>query len=249
MSTGTIVKPASASYMVTVDSVKEVSLYGRAALDYWGDYLAPEGLAPFDSGGCAEVVLIAAEMVWLGVRFSELSVSVAVAQPGAPKQRGGMYLIQAFNSIRPFAWVERTFFQTPYDHARTRVSVQAPVGFTLGHGPADYLSAAQGQAASLAAHGPHTTAGPIYLPAALTRTARAEKLFFAELSGETDVYPFAPGGEVRLAPSPRAPVVGWLQASSFAGHEWHVRAAATHKKSQTYRAADPRLSPTTSTTR
>jgi len=237
MTSKALAMPASASYMVTVDNVKEVSLYGHADLPYWRDHLAREGLAPFDAGGCAELVLLAAEMVWLGVRFSELSISVAVAAPGAPEQRGGMYLIQAFNSMRPFAWVERTLFQTPYDHAATRLTVQAPVGFSLGHGAAESLSAAQGQPASPAARGPQTTAGPIYLPAALTRTARAEKLFFAELSGDTAVYPFAPGDQVRLAPSSRAPVVGWLQTSGFAGRTWHVRATATHKKSQTYRAA------------
>ncbi len=109
-------RPAS-QYSVIVHHVKEVSLYGSADLPYWRAFLQREGLVPLDDHGQAQLLLIAADMVWNRVRFTELSFSVALARPGAPEQRAGMYLIQAFNSVRWFAWVERTFFQTPYYHA------------------------------------------------------------------------------------------------------------------------------------
>jgi hypothetical protein len=226
-------------YTIVVHNVREVSLYGRADLAYWREYLQREGLTPFDDHDQAQVLLIAAEMVWMGVRFSELSVSVALAQPGAEDQRMGMYLIQAFNSVRWFAWVERTLFQTPYYHAQTRVSAQAPVSIELRDGQAQAICAALASTTPCASRGPAAFTGPVYLPSALTGTPRAEKFFLAELSGQTEIYPFAPASDtLRLAASPRTAVVGYLQASHFAGQEWHVRAAATHKKSQTRHASE-----------
>ncbi len=170
---------AEPRYQVIVHDVKEVSLYGRADLGYWQAHLAREGLAPFDDGGQAELLLIAADMVWMGVRFTELSVSVALAPAGAPDQRAGMYLAQAFNSVRWFAWVERTLFQTPYYPARTQVSAQAPVSITLHDGAAVTFRAALAPTTPLASRGPGRCAGPVYLPSAITQTRQTEQLFFA----------------------------------------------------------------------
>jgi hypothetical protein len=220
-------------YVTIVQHVKEVSLYGRADLDYWRGRLLREGLAPLDDQGCAEVLLIAADMVWMGQRFSELSVSVSVARAG--NQRDGMYMIQAFNSLRAFAWVERTFFQTPYYRARTHVSVEAPVALALTVDGRAALSATLAGDTPRAGGGPETFSGPVYLPGALTRTPRAEKVFYAELSGETLVHPFGPNDRVVLAPNPRATVVQSLKESGFAGREWHIRPDGVHKKSQTMR--------------
>lgn len=223
-------------YVTIVHHVKEVSVHGRAELAYWQRYLAREGLRAHDDHGCAELVLIAAEMVWMGARFTELSVSVAV-QGERPGQRGGMYLVQAFNSSRAFAWFERALFQTPYHHARTRVSATPPVSFALEVDGAPVLSATLDASRPPATCGPEAFSGPVYLPAALTHTPRAEKLFYAELSGETQIYPFGPGDVTYLSPHSRTPVVGWLVESGFEGLAWHVRPDAVHKKSQTYRAA------------
>jgi hypothetical protein len=217
-----------------VQHVKEVSLSGRADLEYWRGRLQPEGLAPFAVEGCAELVLIAADMVWMGQRFTELSVSVAITRGSA--SRDGMFLIQAFNAIRPLAWAERVFFQTPYFHARTTVSLQPPIGFTLHAGNDKVLSAALDAGRAPASRGPATVTGPIYLPAALTRTPRAEKLFYAKLSGDTAEYPAAFGDRLHLSPNPRTPVVQWLIDSGFVPHTWYVRPNAVHKKSPTTRA-------------
>jgi hypothetical protein len=174
----------------------------------------------------------------MGARFTELSVSVAV-QGQDPRQRGGMYLIQAFNSNRAFAWAERAFFQTPYYPARTKVSPTPPVSLALEVDDAPVLSATLDPSRTPASRGPGSFSGPVYLPAALTRPRRAEKLFYAELSGETGIYPFGPGDVTYLSPHVQTPVVGWLVESGFEGLAWHVRPDATHKKSQTYRAQAP----------
>ena len=70
-------------YVTIVEHVKEVSLYGSADLAYWRRHLEPEGLAPFDDRGRAELILIAADMVWKGARFT---VSLPV-DPGFGSKR------------------------------------------------------------------------------------------------------------------------------------------------------------------
>ena len=222
-------------YVTIVHHVKEVSLFGHADLPYWRRALAREGLTAFDDGGRAQLVLIAADMVWNGVRFTELSLSVAVAG-AAPAAFAGMYCVQAFNSNRLFAWIERRAFQTPYYHARTTVSPAAPIGFTLDAAGSPLLHAVRRSSAPPASRGPATFSGPVYLPSALTRTPRAEKVFYAELTGPTEIYPFAPEDTLALTPGPQAPVVAWLHESGFTGASWHVRPDAVHKKSPTVAA-------------
>ena len=91
------------------------------------------------------LVLVAAEMRFMGVRFRELSFSVLVAGSGAgglplapapsPEGRGrtvgGAYLVQAFNSCRCFAFCERALFSTPYNHGDVRVVTDFPASIRL----------------------------------------------------------------------------------------------------------------------
>jgi hypothetical protein len=225
-------------YPVTVRPVKEVSLTGTADLAYWKARLEPEGLFPYDDQGRARLVLIGAGMKWMGVRFTELSVSVALSSDPAGDRPVGMYLAQAFNSVGWFAWVERTLFQTPYDPGQTELEARPPVCLALRVGQAQVLRAAMATPSPVAWRGDEVWEGGIFLPGRVTRTPRAEKLFFGRLSGDTEVYAFSLQTDtLELKPSPAANVVQWLLESGFAGQEWHIRRAATHQKSQTYARA------------
>jgi len=106
--------------------VREVSLVGTSDFGFWSDYLKAEGLVPVRCGGAAQVVIVAAEMVYLGIRFTEVSFSVHVEQAGEGG-REGMRLLHAFTSSRAFAWCERTLFATPYSYGECQVSVQSPL--------------------------------------------------------------------------------------------------------------------------
>lgn len=221
--------PAHFKYVVNVPHVQEVSLHATADLDFWREKLKPEGVAPRDDQGRAELLFIAAHMRWMGVWFSELSISVALAD-SAP---GQMFLIHAFNSIPVFAWSERLFFKTPYYPGQTRVTARAPAGMELALGGATCLSAAMAEKRAPARSGDETWEGGILLPRQLSRTPRAEKYFVARLSGPTEIYPFAPTDTLTLAPDPAAPILGWLHDSHVTGKEWHLRPDATHAKSET----------------
>lgn len=218
--------PAQVKYVVNVPHVREVSLYGNANLDYWRERLAPEGVAPRDDGGRAEMLFIAAHMRWMGVGFSELSISIALA-PEAPAR---MFLLYAFNSIPWFAWAERTFFQTPYYPGQTRLETRPPVSMEVDQ----HLTAGMTEPRTAAWTGEETWEGGILLPRELSQTSQAKKFFYARLSGQTQIYPFSSTDTLHLAATASAPIIQWLRASNFSGREWHVRADATHAKSQTY---------------
>src|SRR5262245_35602452 len=115
---------STVKYVAQLAHVREVSLLGTADLAYWKDHLRPEDLVPAEVDGRAQILIIAADMKWMGIRFREVSFSVLVDPPGA-------YLVQAFNSSRMLAWCERTFFSTPYYHGDVRVSAAYPPSVEL----------------------------------------------------------------------------------------------------------------------
>src|SRR5206468_3850312 len=106
--------------------VQEVSLLGTADLAFWKDRLLKEDLRPAESCGQAQLLIIAANSKYMGVRFRELSFSVLVARLQAGVRQDAAYLVRAFNSCRLFAFCERVFFSTPYHHGDVRVSASLP---------------------------------------------------------------------------------------------------------------------------
>src|SRR5688572_8610961 len=96
-------------YIAEPKHVREVSLGGTTDLRFWSDYLKPEGLAPISVDDRGQFVIVAAEMVYLGIRFTEISFCVRVVLQ-QNRLISGMRLLQAFTSSRLFAWCERTLF-------------------------------------------------------------------------------------------------------------------------------------------
>jgi hypothetical protein len=223
-------------YQVEIRRVREVALLGTADLAFWAVRLKPEGVSPAEQGGRARLLLCAAELRFLGVRFRELSVSVFVRPAEGAACRDAAYLTHAFNSNRFFAFAERAFFATPYCHGDVRVDVAPPASFQVRKGCDIVLRAEMSAEASASGRAPSRSGddgweGPVFLPG-------REKLFFARLTGHTKIYPFAPGKDVvKLNPSRGAEIVQQLADSGFAGEEWLVREDATHAKSKTVKRA------------
>lgn len=102
--------------------VREVSLLGTADLAFWKDRLMKEDLLPAESDGQAQLLIVAADSKFMGVRFRERSFSVLVSRQEEGTRQDAAYLVRAFNSCRLFAFCERVFFATPYNHGDVRVS-------------------------------------------------------------------------------------------------------------------------------
>jgi hypothetical protein len=227
-----------------VHNVNEVSLQGSADLDYWQQILKPEELEPVAKDGLAQVLLIAADARFLGLRFRELSFSVLARDVSGLTKLSGSYLIRAFNSRRLFAWIERTFFATPYYHGDVQVESEPP-GFVL------QLSG-QRLAASLdfANRNPNVEYelsswhGPVFLPRSHGTSIAESKLFFARLwNGRVEV-PFDSGEDNFTLPDTSTPPFPELRASNFSPRLWICGATASHAKSKTYaRGKCPAFSP------
>ena len=224
--------------------VREVSLLGTADLDFWADRLRVEGLTPVGRDGRAQVMVIAADARFMRVRFRELSFSVLARREvnGAP--RDGAYLERAFNSRRFFAFVERTFFATPYEYGDVRVSAAAPASMALVRDGADVFRAAMGSDADAATRSPARLGeggfnGPVFLPGQPARAGRPARLFFARIEGHTATYPFVHSVDsVTIHATPAGGVLAALVDSHFVADEWQVREDASHAKSKTVRTDD-----------
>ena len=217
-----------------IEGVREVTLAGMADLAYWRERLRPRGLRPFDDAGRARLLISATSARWKGLRFCELSFSIAVGDGGDESRHGGFFLAHAYNSRRALAFAERAFFKTPYDHGRLRVEIGSPARVELLDAGVPAFSAAMAGSRPASWSGGDTWEGVIYLPSPGKAGAPGPR-FYARLSGDTQVYPFAPGLDTLiLDPAARPAIFGQLRESDFAVSEWRVRASAAHLKSQTY---------------
>src|SRR4051812_43520591 len=118
----------SVKWAAEIAHVREVSLLGTADLGFWKDRLAREELCPAERDGRARVLLIAADLRFMGVRFRELSFSVEVVPPGPGD---AAFLVRAFNSCSFFAFCERMLFSTPYHYGDVQVSAAVPASIRL----------------------------------------------------------------------------------------------------------------------
>lgn len=185
-----------------LEHVREVTITGTADARYWRERLQREDLVPVERDGAARMLLIASDARFRGIRFRELSISV-LANDGA-------FLVQAFNSVRFFAWVERTIFKTPYAHARIEVDHAAVRSEML------LAECATRKAAATEVDG---FDGPVYLPNG--------RCFRAHIAGLTERIAFDPERD-RFQTTLAA-----LRDSGFVPREWHLRHDARHAKANT----------------
>jgi hypothetical protein len=219
-------KPPDVTYIATIAPVRELILAGSADLATWRARLAPLGLFPHDDNGRAAITLSAIAGRFRGLAFREFSVAVVVSQEdGGPPD--AIYLAEAFNSSRPLAWAERTFFRTPYQLAGIRLSERPPVTVEVSVGEQVVFMAAMTPAEPVRREA-QAWEGRIFLPPNGSR----RELFYAHLAGPTDVTPFTAADTLTIRPHDA--VLRCLLDSGFTGHEWRTRAAAVHARSRTY---------------
>lgn len=224
--------------------MRDILLRGRADLSFWAERLEREDLVPLNDGGKARLLLIAVDAKFMGVRFREFSVAVSLDAPSGNDGHDAVYLPQAFNSLRLFAFVERTFYHTPYYPARIRVETRLPAAFEVSLAEGVILRAEMSADSTPPSRKPARSEeerweGPILLPRA--NSQKEGKLFFARLIGHTNAYPFAARDTITLKPTSRAPIIEWLAESEFLPQEWAIRDAATHARSKSVNRSSVQL--------
>ncbi len=236
MSASTISAPPK--YIAEVRNSQEVTLYGTADLAYWKNRLQPERLVPVVRDGQARLLISAVASTWLGVRFREFLIAIEANPESHSPETGtspGLYLLTAYNTSRAFAFMEQRYFQTPYTYGTVEVQCSQPTSFRLKQRTEELVSAERTPLRSAPPQTHESWEGAIYLPPRIAKARLPGNLFYAQLSGPTEITPFQPAADtLRLTPSPSDPVLNWLLESGFAGREWHVRNSATHARSKTY---------------
>jgi hypothetical protein len=227
-------------YVAEIEHVAETSLLGVADAAVWQRQAAAAGLALAERDGRAQLMLSACAGRFRGVTFRELSISVAVEGLAAGEPTAWL-MVHAFNSLRLFAWVERTMFATPYYRGRIDVSASVPGSMAVDDG-AGRLRAAMGfgQAAGgqrePVRRGEEGFEGWIYLPPRGRVVPGGGKRSYARIRGATEAYAFEADRDVfETAASDRTPAFAWLAESQFTGVEWQLRGDASHAKSKTVR--------------
>ena len=220
-------------YVAKLPHVREVSIVGAADLAFWRDRLRAENLAPLACEGRAQILFIAADSLYMGIPFQELSVSVALDT--------GAFLVQAFNSSPFFAFCERTFFGTPYLAGGIRLTASLPASVELTRKQRLLFRAEMGAGAAPSAPGtfPYQDGweGPLFLPARPKDRDRG-RLFFAQIRGAAQAVAFQPARDVlEIHPSNELPVLQNLIDSAFQATHWLVRKDSMHAKSKTYLAS------------
>ncbi len=240
-------------YVAQISHVREVSLLGTANLAYWRDRLAADELTPARQDGRAQLLIVAAEMRFMGVQFRELSFSVLVDRvhemphtPALPPEErgrtdGGAYLVQALNSCRFFAFCERFFFSAPYFHGDVRVMTAPLASIRLVQGGKVLFAAEMADAATAPPREPSRVGddgwqGPVFLPAGRRWKDTGGRWFFAQISGHTRTYSFDPSVDsLAIRPDHDRGIFQALRDSQFAASQWAIREDAMHRKSKTYR--------------
>jgi hypothetical protein len=227
-----------------VHNVIEVSLLGTADLEYWRKKLEPEQLEPIPLNGTAQLLIMAANAKYMGLRFRELSFSVIARDTSGLTDLSGSYLIRAFNSRRSFAWVERTFFHTPYYCDDVTVESEPP---SIGLGAPrqrlaaklDYSSKNPNEVYDL-----NTWQGPVFIPRRSGTAVADSNVFFARVWNGRVEIPFDQNGDkFSINDASETPCVEF-QASNFSPRTWFCGTEATHAKSKTYtRGKCPPYSP------
>lgn len=226
-----------------LDHVREVSVLGTADLAYWKARLRKEDLVPVERDGRAQILIIAADMKFGGVRFRELSFSVLVSGQACGIQQEASYLIRAFSSSRLFAFCERAFFSTPYLHGDVRLPTSLPASIQLLEAGESVFHLAMQADSSVSSREPLRSGdegleGAVFLPKRRGGSGRDGKLFFARIQGHTRTYPFLPAKDsLTIRPSSGSDVPQMLIDSQLVAKEWAIRADASHAKSRTYKRA------------
>lgn len=228
-------------YVAELAHVREVSLMGSADPVFWKDRLKAEGLVPVEEDGKARLMVIAADLMYMGIRFRELSFSVLVSHPGPETRRDAAFLVQAFNSRGLFAFCERVFFSTPYRYGDVRVSLSPPsIQLMHDHRMRFRAEPAVSEPREPSSLGEDGWEGPVFLPRVSGRSNGPRRLFFARVQGITRTYPFRHSEDsLVIRPSPNIPVLQALVDSRFTGETWHIREDARHAKSKTYKQPRP----------
>lgn len=211
-------------YVTVVEPVLEVTLICTGDVAPWQQTLSREGLTLPQEQAQIEMVLSAAEMKYMGVKFQEFSISLRIDDTQA-------LLVYAFNSNRLFAFMERAVFRTPYYFAAIGVNAHR---IQVMNGQQRFFDATLPETASLTHSASELNDFRVWLPSASEQGDKKAHYFNARLEGETKHYAIPPDGAVLAIGAELPAPLRALRSSNPHIKQWYVRDRARHSKSRTF---------------
>jgi hypothetical protein len=222
-------------FIADVKHVKEVILVCDADLAFWREQLKPTGLFPYNCDGKAEIQISATDLRWMVSHTNEFTVSIVVSETAQAHTQDGSYLIYAFNSSGLFAFIERTFFNTPYYPAYIQIDEKVPAHIQLSESSSLIFNAQMGRSLDPARSQSEMWQGKIFLPNSKGAISTKHRYFIARLGGDTQAFTYSASTDtLEITPSKKHPVFDWLLDSNLTGKEWRLRQDATHSRSATF---------------
>ena len=216
------------AYDVVVDPMAEVCLRGVGDAAWATARLSPEALKPKLDGARATILLCATSGRF-GRSFDEVIYSVEVEDPTGGGGEAA-FLLQAFNSVRSYAWIERKRNRSPYEYGE--ISVESGVGrgaFSLHTKAGFQLTAALGPRDVGGLHQDVSFDGAIYLPQALNPREDVGEYFLARLDGEAEVFAFDSTVDT-FSFQGEGPLATLLTEGHFTPELWILRPTSRHAK-------------------
>lgn len=215
--------PQPGVYPIAVEPVDELCLAGPVDAGWAAGLLGPEGLVAAAVDGAPSASVCATASSFLGKDFAEAVFGLTVEGAGSEPD---LFLVRALNSVRFFAWVERTRNRSPYGYgAVTHSSDPAALSVLLATADGEVL-----RAGSTHPPGPASPAVEVFEGRVLQP---GRSFFYARLEGALTRRPFVPGDTFAVGPDAADPFAAALRASGFTPVEWRIRPAGRHAKTDT----------------
>lgn len=228
-------KPTDIQYIATIRNVREVILLSSAASALWNSLPTPAGLNPILVSGRLSVMISATSARWMGLKFRELTISIACSQREAAETPHGYFLAQAFNSSALLAAMERRFFKTPYQKANIEIEADSNVTISLLEDEISLMASRKNLDRTGSVNSQEIWQGPIYLPQKGDQMRQSSQLFYACLGGFTQSFAFDHERDVmHIGQSRNQAIFQLLNESEFNAAEWRLRNDAIHARSRTY---------------
>lgn len=225
-------------YPVIVTGVNEVIFVCKCDASVMNNYLRiNEGesrLRARAEKGEATVAIIASDLKWKGFHFNELVIGLDV-EDSEKEYPSGAWLMRAYNSLSAFAWVERTFFLTPYYPAEC-------FNFDAASGKVQFNDTTSGTLYS--ASGNDTFSGseeefvwesPIYLPKLNRKNgARPDKYYFARITAPMLSRPVN-NNDIFYLNDSLFPLAGVFNKAKLTPVTKAIRTSGIHSRSKTFK--------------
>jgi hypothetical protein len=230
-------------YKYVREGIKEFIVVGSASAEHWENILYPQDLSPKRNRDRVPIRLSHTLSSWMSKWYFELRVYVELSMSHHQHNEEGLYLVWVMNTSPFISFIERTFYNMPHRSGQVAMQLEKP---PVAQVKVEDQYLWQGKISSredkLRDHEIYTEKqlwqGPVFLPDKKRGLKTDRRFFEASFEGQTKILPFSEQVDsFTLSDSLNHPLGHHLNESGFRIEQWHLRHAATHKRTRVQNVA------------